>query len=589
MRRTLLLIACCCAGGLPLASCGARGTAPRLPPAAAPSAPLRLTIERAPVLPPAEPAAPTRALQQELARHSRRFAELPAPRPYFLGYELTDRHQLEITAADGALLATERSDRRALDVDLRVGDYRLDNSHERARERPSVLWVLPLDDDSALLRPTIWWATDRSYRRAQETLLRARGARAVQARPEDGSDDFSREAPRRQLEPVARVTLDPRPWEQRLRTYSAQLARAAGVLDSRVALQVQQVTRYLANSEGTLAQSSRRYAQLRISALARAPDGMNLVREESVLVESPEQLPADAVVRELVERVASELAALRRAPLAEPYSGPALLEGRAAAVLFHEVFGHRVEGHRQRDEHEGQTFAKQVGQPIMPAFIDLYDDPTIRTLNGVPLAGHYRLDDEGVPPQRVDLVRAGVLRGFLMSRRPIAGFPRSNGHGRRQEGLPVVARQGNLILQPRSTVAPAALRRMLLAEIKRQGKRYGLRLGLVSGGFTTTDRALPQAFKVTPVLVYRVYPDGREELVRGADIEGTPLTALSQVLAAGDDLAVFNGYCGAESGLVPASIASPSVLLAHLELTRAAWRRQSAPVLPPPGLPSGAP
>ncbi|MBK8480373.1 MAG: peptidase U62 [Proteobacteria bacterium] len=578
LRSTLLLVGLLVSG----LACSLRSAAPRLQRGPAGSTALRLSVTRGPTLPPAEPAAPTRALQQELARYQRRFAALPAPRPYFLAYQITDRRELELAATRGALLQRELSAQRALDVELRVGDHRLDNTHDGRPRRLAGLWVLPLDDDPALLRPTIWWATDRAYHQAQEAFARARGAQAVRAGAEDGSDDLSRESPTRHLEPVPVSKLDTEPWERRLRDYSARLARAPGLLDSRVSLQIREVTRYLANSEGTLAQTSRRFAQLRIAGLARAADGMTLALEESVLVETPEELPPETEVERLARGLTSDLAALQRAPLAEPYSGPALLEGRAAAVLFHEVFGHRVEGHRQRGDAEGQTFTKQIGRQVMPAFIDIYDDPTLRTINGVPLAGHYRVDDEGVLPQRVDLVQAGVLRGFLLSRTPIAGFPRSNGHGRREEGHPVVARQGTLVVQPRATVSRAALRALLLAEIKRQGKPYGLRLAAVSGGFTTTGRQLPQAFKVKPVLVYRVYADGREELVRGADIEGTPLTALSQILAAGDDVAIFNGYCGAESGLVPASIASPSVLLARIELARAPNGRQSAPVLPPP-------
>jgi predicted Zn-dependent protease len=108
----------------------------------------------------------------------------------------------------------------------------------------------------------------------------------------------------------------------------------------------------------------------------------------------------------LIDAVNTDLDALHEAPLADPYVGPAILEGRAAGVFFHEVFGHRIEGHRQKDETSGQTFSSQVGKEIMPTWLSVYDDPTLTTLNGLQLNGFYRFDDEGVrapsgPPGRL--------------------------------------------------------------------------------------------------------------------------------------------------------------------------------------------
>ena len=220
----------------------------------------------------------------------------------------------------------------------------------------------------------------------------------------------------------------------------------------------------------------------------------------------------------------ADLKALRRAPLADPYIGPAILEGRAAGVFFHEIFGHRVEGHRQKNDEEGQTFAKKIGEPIMPSFISVYDDPTLARIGDVDLNGFYRFDDEGVVAQRATLVDGGVLKGFLLSRSPTRGFHQSNGHGRRQEGRAVTSRQGNLVVEPKVAVPVAELRRRLREEAQRQGKPYGLLFRDISGGFTNTARGGPQAFKVLPIIVYRVWVDGRpDELVRGVDLVGTPL------------------------------------------------------------------
>jgi TldD protein len=334
-------------------------------------------------------------------------------------------------------------------------------------------------------------------------------------------------------------------------------------------------------------QVSRTFIVLAFQGTARTDDGMDLFRYDAINAGSLDRMPGDEEIEARVRRVIDDLVALRAAPLAEPFVGPAILDGPAAGVFFHEVFGHRVEGHRQKDEEEGMTFAKQVGAAVMPGFIDIYDDPTIRSLNGVELRGFYAVDDEGVRAQRAQLVEGGVLRGFLMSRSPVRGFDRSNGHGRREEGRPVVARQGNLIVHPRVGVSPEALKAQLLDEVRRQGKPYGLRFSEVAGGFTQTSRFGTQSFRVTPVMVYRVYPDGREELVRGANIDGTPLTSLSQIVAAGDDFAVFNGTCGAESGWVPVSAASPSLLISRVEIANTFTLKEKQPILPPPGAGGG--
>ena len=287
--------------------------------------------------------------------------------------------------------------------------------------------------------------------------------------------------------------------------------------------------------------------------------------------------------------MASDLKALREAPLAEPFDGPALLSGRSAGVFFHEVLGHRVEGHRQRGAQEGQTFTKKVGQPILPEFLSVTDDPTLRTLNGMDLGGWYEYDDEGMPASRVEVVKDGILKNFLMSRMPIKDFGSSNGHGRAQAGMMPTGRQSNLIVTSSKTVKDSELRRKLLDEVGKQGKPYGLYFDDIQGGFTLTQRAAPQAFQVLPVLVWRVYADGRpDELVRGVDIVGTALAALNRILVTGEQTAVFNGMCGAESGQVPVAAAAPAMLFSEIEVQRRAGSPNRPPILPPPAEPATA-
>ena len=278
-----------------------------------------------------------------------------------------------------------------------------------------------------------------------------------------------------------------------------------------------------------------------------------------------------------------DVLALRQAPLVEPYTGPAILLNRASGVFFHEIFGHRIEGHRQKDVEEGQTYAKKLGQEILPTFLSIVDDPSQRRFKTTDLNGFYEFDEECVPGQPAHLVEDGVLKTFLMSRSPTRGITKSNGHGRRQPGMRVVARQGNLFIKSAKQVPLEELRAMLIEECQKQDKEYGLFFKDISGGFTTTRRWSPQAFKVLPILVYRVYPDGRpDELVRGVDIVGTPLTCFSKILCTADDPEAFNGICGAESGAVPVAAISPSILVQQIEVEKKRKAQDRPPVLEAP-------
>jgi predicted Zn-dependent protease len=285
-----------------------------------------------------------------------------------------------------------------------------------------------------------------------------------------------------------------------------------------------------------------------------------------------------------IEKIALDLQKLKKAPEVQPYSGPALLSGRAAAVFFHEVVGHRLEGQRQRGDDEGQTFTKMIGQPVLPKFLSVEDDPTLASLDGVELSGNYSYDDEGEKSQKVELISNGVLKQFLMSRMPVKGFDHSNGHGRAQDGMMPVGRQGNLIVRSSKSIPDAQLRQALVNEVKKEHKPFGLYFEDIAGGFTLTTRNLPQAFQVMPLMVWKVYPDGRpDELVRGVDIIGTPLNVLNRIVLTGQKIDVFNGECGAESGSVPVSAAAPAMLFSEIEVQKVAKGHERPPVLPPPG------
>ncbi len=512
------------------------------------------------------------------------------PKPYFISYEVSDAENVSMSAEFGALVDDSGSRRRTADVQVRLGSGAEDNTHGTHRNSGLTTMPLPLGDDRAALERSLWFATNRGYGKALDSLLQVKTEQQVRAKEEDSSADFSSEKPVDAMVPVspkfaptAPLMTDKAEWQARLRELSGLFKQFPDVFYNDVGLQASNEMDYFVSSEGTRVSTPNHVARLVIVGRTRAADGMDLYRVETFESDELGRLPDQKTLIAKTLAMGKNLEALRVAPVTEPFDGPAILSGRATAVFFHEVLGHRLEGQRQRGDEEGQTFTKLLDKPIMPSFMSVYDDPTLKEFDGEALSGHYVYDDEGQAARRVDLVKDGVLETFLMSRLPIASFSNSNGHGRAEVGHMPTGRQGNLIVTSSKTVSDAELREMLKAEAKKQGKAYGLYFEDISSGFAVTTRRSPQAFSVVPLVVYRVYVDGRpDELVRGVSIVGTPQTALKDIVATGDKPDVFNGICGAESGSIPVSAVAPAMLLAKIETQRQAQGTARPPIVAPP-------
>jgi len=511
--------------------------------------------------------------------------------PYFLSYSVSDATAVAIQAQFGALVTSSQAHVRVAGVQVRIGAPSLDNTHGTHRASAVTTTELPLSDDREALARSLWKATNTGYGTALDNYLRVKTEAKVRAKEEDSSPDFSQEKPQVFLrKPAPPVVVDRAAWEQRVKALSRVFREFPGVYRGRVMLTAQNQTDYFSSSEGSRLVQPYMQARLVVFAMTRADDGMDLYRYQTFEAETVEGLPAQAVMEAAVRELGKSLEALRKAPLTEPYNGPAILSGRAAAVFFHEVLGHRLEGQRQRGDDEGQTFTKQVGQEVLPTFLSVADDPTLPKFGATWLNGRYDYDDEGQKAQRVELIQDGVLKNFLMSRMPIANFGASNGHGRAQTGKMPTGRQGNLIVTSTKTEPEAELRKQLIEEAKRQGKPYGLYFEDISSGFTLTQRYTPQVFEVIPLVVWRVYVDGRpDELVRGVSIVGTPLAAMKSIMATGDKSEIFNGECGAESGTIPVSAVAPAMLMSAMETQKQAQGTARPPILPIPGAEAVAP
>jgi TldD protein len=536
------------------------------------------------------------SMQKELDRSFGKLKNAASAPLYFLSYSLYDIETVGYRATYGAINSDDTSHYRVLNVDLRVGDKHLDNSHQMRAgldsHPPLAIGMghyrgggFPLQDDQDAIRNRLWMATDSAFKTAQQSYMRIKSNRDTRVTEDDSSDDFSEAKAVKFFEKPLPLNVDGPAWKDRLRKASAIFKDYPQLRDATVALNIDQMRRYLVNTEGTQIEDTTKSFRLAAEASAVAKDGMVVRLYDAVEVPKMEDLPDQAALEKMVSKLAREVDLLKDAPRAEPFVGPAILNSKATGVFFHEVLGHRVEGHRQKDETEGRTFTQKVGEQIMPAFMSVEDDPTRTTFGKTPLVGNYKYDDEGVPAERVTIVDKGVLKGFLMGRSPIRNFNISNGHGRSTAGADPVARQGNLIVDSSKRVPYAKLRSMLVQEAKAQHKPYGLIIDEIAGGFTITHTFMPQSYVLLPLRVTRVYVDGRpDELSRGVNIVGTPLSSLEKIICAGKDDDTFNGRCGAESGWVPVSATGPSLLVKTLELEKEYKEQNQPPVLPPPVL-----
>ncbi|AKU90671.1 TldD/PmbA family protein [Vulgatibacter incomptus] len=539
------------------------------------------------------------AMKGELTRSMAKLELAGHDAPYFISYRIVDQSSHGIVARYGALF-DDRSQREAkIHVDVRVGSYERDSS-EGVDDGPFFLGDgggpsylaspdAPLTPDPDALHNALWLLTDQKYKAALSAWLKNKAQSVYALEDDDRGDSFTREAPARFVQDRVAFDFDRARWGEVAKGLSAHFRETPEIFDSEVRVTADKIVRLQVNSEGTELVTEETLFAVHVQAYTRAVDGQLLDNSRDFYAGLEGQLPSPQVMKKETAAMVAELMALRTAPVIDPFTGPAILAPEATGVLFHEAVGHRLEGERQQDDNEGRTFKGQIGRAVLPAFLTVVDDPTRQNFETTALNGFYRYDDQGVAAQKAVLFENGVLKSFLLSRRPVKGFTHSNGHGRAQANRAPMARMANLIVTSTNRMPYAKLRARLIAEAKKAGKPYALIIRDITGGNTNTSGYGYQAFKGVPRLVYRVdVATGKEELVRGVEIVGTPLTSINKIVATGDEFGVFNGFCGAESGYVPVSTVAPAALITELELQRTVNANQRSPLIPGPWAKSAA-
>ena len=533
-------------------------------------------------------------LKEELAQQMKELKGEEFP-PYHMNYRVIDVTSSVVSASFGALMNSQQYRSRTLVPQIRLGDEKLDNFRFNQMgaamsryQGPSVA-RLPLDEENNedAVRQAIWDEVNNRYKFAVDMYQKTKAESSVNVEEEDKAPYFSEAKVEKYYEaplPAEKMTIDMDQWADRMKEISAVFKNQPGIMKGDAIMIYTVERRYFVNNEGTEVVQNLPYARIMVFGETKADDGMELPLNLSYFAYDPADLPAnDKIIADAKEMVKT-LEALRVAPVVDPYTGPALLSGPASGVFFHEIFGHRIEGQRMKSENDGQTFKKMVGQLVLPADMHVYDDPTLRKYAGEDLNGFYKYDDQGVKAERVDVVVNGKLNDFLMTRTPIDGHPRTNGHARASDGFDPVSRQSNLVIETSNPKTPEELRQLLIEEVKKQGKEYGYFFKEVTSGFTFTGKGATNSFNVTPLEVYKVFADARpDQLVRGVDLIGTPLSMFSNIIYAGNDARVFTGMCGAESGSIPVTAISPTILVNKVETQRKAKSQDILPILPAPG------
>ncbi len=553
------------------------------------------------------------AMQAELQRSVEGLRVPGSPRPYYLAYGLRRHRELLLRASHGSLSRERERVRNDLHVDLRIGSHEFDNVMDGgldgdAAERESADWLQAPDDlDPIELRCALWKLTQMKFDEAIEDYYDHRKT-LVAEYLRDEVESFTREPAHVHIEPLDERPLPQAQWAANLVELSKLLLEHPEVHDPELTIRADRIHRWFVDGTGTQVVTSDLWLEFEVRGWVLTDDGVYVEANRSLPCREIDEMPDAAGMRALLDEVLAELGELRVAETLGAFVGPALLYGQAASTMFHEALGHRLEGNRLVARGETRTFAHKLGERVLPAGLDVYDDPSMVEFEGRSLWGSYRVDDEGVLSARADLIRDGVLVGFLRNRTPLpdqqpeseddperAGKRRktirkvetqhSNGHGRHDGVERTMARMGNLVVEgePGATKSFEALEAELIALAKSQQRRHAAVIKRIRAGETATNSYDFQVFKGELAHIELIEVEtGLRRRVRDLELIGTPLSALQKIVGFGGKAGIDHGYCYAESGSVPVGGIAPAVLLSEVELQQASRTGFHEPLLPPP-------
>jgi TldD protein len=495
-------------------------------------------------------------------------------KPYFCSFLLKDIDTFNTWASSGSTGRSTTDRTRTVCCDLRVGSYEYDQVTEGGLREPDEdleshsFHTVPIDDTAFDgLRLTLWRLLESKFREALADYNHRQASRISTPDPNQSIRSFTR-VKRASYRRFKRLeTIDYEQWSKFCKRASLWLSSLPRLSGSWVEFDLSQETRIFVSTEGSVTVQNSQVVSLSANLHKLTSEGSRLEQELVINVGAERELPDLKRFKKLVLEKYDRLMRLSRARKIHAFSGPVLLYPGPAGLLFHEAVGHRLEGSRLLAAGEGQTFRGQEGKEILKLPITIRDDPSMHSYRGQRCVGAYTYDDEGVRAKNAVLIQDGVLKGFLSTR---AAHKKerheSNGHARTKHHQRPISRMAVTIVEGKKGLPFERLKAKLLLEIRRQKKPFGMIVYETNGGETDTTNYDFQAFSGDIAYATLVYPNGREVCVRGVNFVGTPLQALSNIIAIGDTPELDNGYCGAESGLIPISTISPAALISNLEL-----------------------
>lgn len=508
------------------------------------------------------------AMLTELDRSKTQLKIEQVQAPYYIEYRVNDVDDYDAEAAFGALRESQRVRVRILRVVVRVGDYKQDSYFGQGMGETN---ILPLDNDPIALRHQIWLTTDEAYKAAGEALAAKQAEMKRFSADPNPVDDFSKERVVNAIEPTVSLKIDQTAWDKTLEEVTGLYRQYPDIQSVSASARFSAINEYFVDSEGTVTRNGKITYNLQLNSSAQAEDGMRLSRNPYWTVGRPEELPTREKLLSDAKQALDTVIALRKAPIVEEeYRGPVLFAPDAADDVIASLVGTNVVGRKPQLGRPNRTvgaFATSYKSRVLPNFLTIIDDPTLKDFQGHSLVGSYDVDNEGVKAQSVNVVENGTLSNYLLGRQPVRDFPASNGHGRAAPGSLPAPSLGVLLLKSADAQSPDELRKKIIQMTKDSGNPYAYRVHTLGPGNS-------------PRLLYRVYADGHEELVRGAVFNELDVRALrSNLVAVGNDPLVSN-----RTGGVPTTIICPSLLFDELEVKRADTSKDKLPDYPAPPL-----